>query len=115
MAWNVLGNITETGNGQTDLVNTLVSPATANSSAFPEFWMLVVLVPIFIIIATRTFFKERDKIGRGNIWGSLAVAGFMTTLVGLIMTLIGLISSTMLAWLTGVTIVFGVIFLIVKE
>ena len=115
MAWNLLNNITNTGNGQTDLVTTLVSPAVANNSAFPTFWAILVLVPIFILLTTRTFFKQRDKEGRGNIWGSLAISGFVTTLIGLIMSMIGLISNQILAWLVGVTIVFVAIFIIVKD
>ena len=111
MTWNVLDNITNTGNGQTDLVNTLIAP----SQTFPIFWALVVLIPMFLIITGRSFFKQKEREGRGEILSSLAVAGFSTSMVAVVMNLIGLIDRLTLGWTLGVSIVFIVIFILLKE
>ena len=111
MAWNILDNITTTGNQQTDLVNTLAAPAVS----FPDFWGVLILLPIFIILLTRTFFNQKDKEGRGNIWGSLAISSFVTALLGLLLNLVGLLGNSTFSWVVGFAAFFIVIFLLIKD
>lgn len=111
MSWNLLDNITSSGNAQADLVNTLIAPA-ANYGAF---WAILILLPLFVILATKTYFKEKERIGHGEILGSMAVASFVTILTGLLMNLIGLIGNEVFSWIVGLGILVIVIFLFLKD
>lgn len=98
----MLENLTSTGNGQADLVNTLQAPA-AN---YPLLWTLLVLVPLFFLITGRTFFKQKAREGRGNLLSSLAVGSFTTIMVSVAMRFIELIDRNTLAWVIGVGAIF---------
>jgi O-antigen/teichoic acid export membrane protein len=99
MSWNVLDNISYAGSGQQDFINTLAAP----SNSYPIFWALVVLVPFFLILLSSTFFRQKDREGRANIWSSLAVSGFATSLVAIAMNLFSLIDRVTLSWVLGVS------------
>lgn len=111
MAWNMLDNITNTGNAQTDLVNTLTAPARN----FSPLWAIIILLPLFIILTTRTFFRHKASTDREDLWGSMAVSAFFTILSGLLMSLAQLINNDIFSWIVGLGIVLMIIFLLLKE
>lgn len=111
MSWNLLDNITDTGNPQTDFVNLLAMP----SNSMPIFWALIILIPFFLIITTRTFFSEVNRTGKGDILSSLAVGSFSTSLVAVALNLFGLISRITLSWTIGVSGFLIVLYFLLKD
>ena len=76
----------------------------------PEFYPTI-LFTIFIIFSLGTFFREVRKLGRGNIFSSLAVGGFVTVAVAVIFSALNLIQTQILVITLVVEIVFVALFL----
>lgn len=74
----------------------------------------VLLFVIFLIFTFSTFFREVRRTGRGNILSSLAVAGFVTTVIATIWSLLGLIQVGIVVLTFVISMIFQVIYLVTK-
>lgn len=79
----------------------------------PIFYPSLLFV-IFLIFTLSTFFKEVRRTGKGNILSSLAVAGFVTTVIATIFSLLGLIQVGIVILTFVISMVFQVIYLLTK-
>ena len=77
----------------------------------PIFYPTMLFV-IFMIFAMATFFREIKREGRGNIMSSLAIGGFVTTVMAFIFSLMGLIQTAIVIITLVISLVFEVIFLL---
>ena len=77
----------------------------------PIFYPTMLFV-IFIIFTMATFFREVKREGRGNIMSSLAIGGFVTTVMAFIFSLMGLIQTAIVIITLVISLVFEVIFLL---
>jgi len=76
----------------------------------------ILLFVIFFISAIGSYFLERNFTGRGNLLGSLATGGFVTTVIAYVMSLIpNFINTITVIICLIITIVFVLLFLITKE
>lgn len=89
-------------------IGDILSYPTVNT---PTFFPLI-LVAIFIIITMVSFFRELNRESKGNLMSSLAVSGFITTVVALAMSLLGLIQREVVVIILVISIIFEVIFLL---
>lgn len=80
---------------------------------YPLFYPIFLMV-IFLVIASLTFFREVSREGRGNFLSSLAVAGFVTTAISLILSFLQLIPTITVVTTMVVSLIFMVLFLLTK-
>ena len=91
---------------QTDLTGLFVYPASVWSGFIP-----LVLFALYVIVLMATFFAGKRLTGREDFFASVAVAGFFTAVIAIIMGLIdGLIDNFTLTT-TVVIAIIGVILL----
>lgn len=74
----------------------------------------LILFAIFIVFTLATFFKEVRREGKGNLLSSLAVAGFVTTVVAVLFSLLEIIQTRIVVITLVISIVFQVIYLLTK-
>lgn len=74
---------------------TLASFLSFPNSVYPFFWAFI-LSALFIIITLVSFFKEREKKGRGNMLSSLALASFSTIILLTVGSVIGCVTLEIL-------------------
>lgn len=77
----------------------------------PIFYPTMLFV-IFIIFTMATFFREVKREGRGNIMSSLAIGGFVTTVIAFIFSLLGLVQTVIVITTLVISLVFEVLFLL---
>ena len=104
MTYSTLENITDL-----DLKGFLQFPSTDTIIFYP-----LILFAIFMVFTLSTFFKEVRREGKGNILSSLAVAGFVTTAIGVIFSLLELINVEIVVITFVISLVFQVIYLLTK-
>ncbi len=73
------------------------------------------LTTIFLVFTSLLFFKQTKREGRAHLLGSMAVAGYLTTAIGAILSALGLISTTQLVIQVVITLVLQVIFLLTSR
>ncbi len=74
--------------------------------SFSGFWEFILLA-LFFIIATSSYFAEVNRTGRGNLLSSLGVAGIILIVLSTLIRLLELISRDMLI----INVVLGIVFL----
>lgn len=77
----------------------------------PIFYPTMLFV-IFMIFTMATFFREIKREGRGNILSSLAIGGFVTTVMAFIFSLLGLVQTIIVITTLVISLVFEVLFLL---
>lgn len=92
-----------------DLRGLLQYPSIDTSLFYPG-----ILFAIFVIFTLATFFREVRREGRGNILASLAVAGFVTTVVATIFSLLALIQVQIVVITFVISGIFQIIYLSTK-
>lgn len=97
-------------NNVSDLQGLLNFPNTG----VPEFWPIMLFV-VFIISASTLFFREVKREGRGNFLSSMAVSGFLTTSVALILSLLQVIQGEIVVFTFVFSLVFQVIYLLTNK
>ena len=105
MTYRTVENITDA-----NLIDILKFPTTDTALFWP-----IILFTIFIILTLSSFFRELRREGKGNIVSSLAVAGFVTTVIALIMSLIGIIQRQVVVYALVISLVFGAIYFLTKR
>ena len=75
----------------------------------------IMLFVIFTVFTLYTYFKEVGRLGSGNFISSLAVAGFVTTVLAFIMSLIPIISVNVVVICLAITVVFVVIYMLTDK
>jgi len=78
------------------------------SLGFAFFWPLIQLA-IFFIVVFSSYFAEKERTGRGNFLSSLAVGGFISIIVGLLLNLMEVIDRTTFV----ITFVLGIVFVVI--
>lgn len=102
MSYQTIDNISNANIGEI-----LSFPSVNTPTFFP-----LILVAIFVVITMVSFFREIKREGRGNLMSSLAVSGFITTVIALSMSLLGLIQREVVVMILVISLVFEVIFLL---
>lgn len=75
-----------------------------------------ILLLIFLVIASSSYFAQQRRVGRGNISQAMAIASLITTTGGFILFLInGLIAMETLIVLVSITLISTLWFLMSKE
>lgn len=105
MVYQTLENVTDLG-----LQGLLNFPNLDTPIFYPMF-----LFVVFIVFASLSFFREVEREGRGNLLSSLAVSGYVTTSVAVILSVMGLIQTSILVTAAVVSIVFQALFLLTKR
>ena len=75
---------------------------------FALFWPLIQLTLFFIVVFT-SYFAEKERTGRGNFLSSLAVGGFISIIVGLLLNLMQLIDRITFV----ITFVLGIVLIVI--
>ena len=91
---------------QTDLTGLFVYPASVWSGFIP-----LVLFSLYIIVLMSTFFTQKRLTGREDFFASMAVAGFFTAIVAIIMGLIDNLIDPLTLTTTVIIAIIGVILL----
>ncbi len=99
----------ETIENITDLRGMLQFPSTDTPIFYP-----LLLFAIFIVFTLSTFFREVRREGKGNFLSSLAVAGFVTTVIAVIFSFLELIQVQIVVLTFVISVVFQVIYLLTK-
>jgi len=105
MAFTELNNITKTG-----LEGIMSFPSLDTPLFYPMF-----LFTVFTVFTMITFFRELEREGKGNILSSLAISGYVTIAVAVVLNLGNLIGTTTLVVTMVATLVFQVIFLLTNK
>lgn len=72
----------------------------------------VMLFVIFMVFTMATYFREIGREGKGNILSSLAIGGFVTTVIAFILSLLGLVQTATVVTTIVISLIFEVIFLV---
>ncbi len=105
MTYQTLDNITDLG------IREVLNFPNLNTPIFYPIFLIV----IFITFASLSFFREVSREGKGNFLSSLAVAGFVTMSVAVILSLMDLIQTEILVTAVVGSLVFQVLFLLTKR
>jgi len=85
------------------------------ADTFPIFIPLM-LASLFVIVALSTYFSRQRLAGEGDLWSSLAVAGWLITVVAFIMTLVeGLINTFTVVICLVVSVICTMMLLVSKD
>jgi len=104
-AWETFTEFNQTG-----MVALITYPASIWSGFIP-----LILFSFFMIALLGSHFASKRLRGRSNFWGSFTVAGYLTTVVSIVMSLIpGLVDLFTLSVVLTVTVI-GTIFLFVTK
>ena len=96
--------------GTIDLGTILRFPSIDTPIFYP-----VLLFVIFLIFSLGTFFRELRRESRANILSSLAVGGFVTTIMAFIFSLLGLIQRATVIITLVTSIIFISIYLLTNK
>ncbi len=77
----------------------------------PIFYPLFMFV-LFFVFTSLTFFREVRREGKGNILSSLAVAGYVTTAISVILSLLDLMDNTIVITILVISLIFQAIYLL---
>ena len=105
MAYKTLENISDLGIQQ--LLN---YPNLDNPIFYPLF-----LFVVFFVFSGLSFFRELSREGKANLLSSLAVGGFVTIAISVILSLMDLIQTTILVTSVIASIIFPVWYLVTKK
>lgn len=105
MTYSTLENITDLG-----IREILNFPNLDTPIFYPMFLFMV-----FFVFSSLVFFKEISREGKGNFISSLAVGGYVTISVAVILSLMDLIQTAILVTTIVATGVFQVLFLLSKK
>jgi len=73
------------------------------------------LFAVFIIISLGSYFAQKELTGRGNFLASLAVAGYITTIVAYVLSLIpGVVNVFTIVVCLVITIIFTLLLILQK-
>lgn len=61
------------------------------NNSYPFFWAWI-LGGLWIIIALTLYFKEKEKIGRGNLLSSMAISSFAIIILSTLGTIVGFVT-----------------------
>ncbi len=68
------------------------------NASYPYFWAWI-LGGLWVIITLTTYIKEKDKIGKGRILSSMAVACLAILFLGTIGTVLGIVSVDIMVYI----------------
>ena len=102
MAYNTLN-----GQGAVDIATLLAYPNLDTPLFYPLF-----LFVIFFVFTSLSFFREVTREGKGNLLSSLAVSGFVTISVSVILSILGLIQTAVLVTTIVICLIFQVLYLL---
>ena len=68
------------------------------NSSYPYFWAWI-LAAIWAIISFTTYFKQKEKTGRGKMLSSMAVACLVVIFLSVIGTVIGIVSVDIMVYI----------------
>ncbi len=75
-----------------------------------DFWFWgEILLAIFIIITLFTFFEERERLGKGNLLSSLAIASVVTIVLSFIGSLFKIVTKEIFL----ITLVLGIVLIFI--
>ncbi len=80
----------------------------------PLFYPIFLFV-IFAVFTSISFFREVSREGKGNLLSSLAVAGYVTIAVAVILSIMDLIQTATLVITLVASLVFQIMFMISKK
>lgn len=80
----------------------------------PLFYPMI-LFAIFLIFSLGTFFRELKREGRANLLSSLAIGGFVTTVIAFILTILDVIQREIMVVVLVISLIFEVIFLLTSR
>jgi len=85
------------------------------NTAYPYFWIWI-LGGIWIIIFLSLYFKEKERIGRGNLISSMAVSCLAILMLSLIGTIVGFITLEIMIYiLVFSALIIGIWFFVGRE
>ena len=87
----------------------------ASNDATGGLFMGMILFAVFIITFMGSYFSQQRTGGKGNVAGSFAVAGLITTTISFFMTLIDGLINPLIPVICIVITVMGVLFLYIKK
>lgn len=90
-----------------NLVNLFNFPSIDTPLYYPIF-----LFAMFLIVSLALFFKETNREGKGKILSSLAVGGYVTTAIAVVLTLLGAIQREIMIVVLVISLVFQVLYLL---
>lgn len=67
------------------------------NNSYPYFWIWI-LGGIWMIISMSLYFKEKERLGKGNLISSMAVSCFAILVLSLIGTLVGFVSLEIMVY-----------------
>jgi len=111
MTYQTLENITDLG--LRDVLNfpNLCNATTCNT---PSYYPML-LFTFFIVFTSLTFFRELKREGRANLLSSLAVGGYITTVISAILSLLQLVDTQTVIMTLGISVVFQAIYLFTRQ
>ncbi len=74
-----------------------------------------ILFAIFLVMTLLTFFREIRREGKGNFLSSLAVGGYVTTVIAIIFSLMNLVQSRVVIYVLVISVVFQAIYLLTRR
>lgn len=80
----------------------------------PEFYPII-LFTLFFMFTLMTFFRELKREGRGNFLSSLAVGGFVTTVIATVFTFLELVQYQIVVIILVISLVFQILFMLTKK
>lgn len=105
MTYSTLENISDLG------IREILNFPNLDTPIFYPFFLFMV----FFVFSSLVFFREVNREGKGNFISSLAVGGYVTISVAVILSLMDLIQTEILVTTIVATGVFQVLFLLSKR
>ena len=87
-------------NNQSGIAGLLSIP----NSSYPYFWAWI-LGGLWFIITLTTYFVEKDKLGKGKILSSMAVACFVIIFLSTIGTVLGIVTGDIMTYILVLSII----------
>ena len=78
--------------------NTIGDILALPTSSYPFFWLWI-LAGIWAITTLNLYFKEKQRIGRGNILSCMSISCFITIILSLLGTIVGFISLEVMIYI----------------
>ena len=84
------------------------------NASYPYFWAWI-MAGIWFIITSTLYFKEKERIGKSRLLGSMAVACFAILVLSTIGSILGIISLEILVYILVISmIIIGIWFFSIK-
>lgn len=80
----------------------------------PLYYPLLLFV-IFFIFTLGTFFRELKREGRANLLSSLAIGGYVTTVISFLLSILGVIQREIVVAALVISLVFQVMYLLTSR